>query len=49
MPKAISSSSLQRRAYTITAILSLGKVISPSYSCCIKEGLVYIVIVTPSG
>ena len=49
MPKAIPSSSLQRRAYTIAIILLLSEVISPSYSYYIKEGLVYIAIITPSS
>ena len=49
MPKAISSSSLQRRARTIAIILSLSKVIAPSYSCHAREGLVYIAIATPSS
>ena len=49
MPKVISSSSLQQRAYTITVILSLSKVMSPFYSYYIKEGLVYVIIVTPSS
>ena len=37
-----------RRAYVITAILLLGKVIL-LYSRCVKKGLVYITIAAPSS
>jgi len=47
MPKASFSLYAQRRTYTITAILSLGKIIPSLYSYYIKEGLVYIALVSP--
>jgi len=47
MPKAPSSSSSQRRTYTIAAILLLSKVMFPLYSYYAKERLLYIVIAAP--
>jgi len=47
MPKASSSSLFQRRARTVTAILSLGEIMPSLYSCCAKEGLVYIALASP--
>jgi len=47
MPKASSSLYTQRYAYTITAILSLSKVIPSLCSYCVKKGLVYIALVSP--
>jgi len=44
MPKAISSSLTARRVYTVTAILSLSKIILSPYSRYLKEGLVYIIL-----
>jgi len=38
----------QRRAYVVAIILSLSEVM-PLYSCCVKRGLVYIMITAPSG
>ena len=47
MPKAISSSSIARRSRTITAILSLSKIIPSPYSRYAKKGLVYITLTSP--
>jgi len=47
MPKVISLLSIVWRAYTITAILSLSKIIPSPYSCYVKEGLVYITLASP--
>ena len=47
MPKVTSLSSTARRAYTIAAILLLGKIIPSPYSRYAKEGLVYITLVSP--
>jgi len=44
MPKASSSLYTQRRARTIAAILSLGKIMPSLYSYYAKEGLVYIAL-----
>jgi len=46
MPKAPSSTLAKRRSCTMAIILLLGEIM-PSYSCCAKEGLVYIVIALP--
>jgi len=46
MPKASSSSSIARRSYTVAAILSLGKIMPSPYSRYIKEGLVYVALVS---
>jgi len=40
---------VQRYTRTITAILSLSKIILSLYSYCAKEGLVYIALVSPSS
>jgi len=47
MPKAISLSSIVRRAYTIAAILSLGEIMPSPCSRCAKEGLVCVTLVSP--
>ena len=49
IPKAISFPSSQQYTYTVTVILLLSRIISPSYSCYAREGLVYIAIETPSS
>jgi len=49
MPKASSSSSFQRYARTMAAILSLGEVMPSPCSCYTKEGLVYITLASPSS
>jgi len=49
MPKASSSSSFQRRAYTMAAILLLGKVMLSLCSRCAKEGLVYVMLASPTS
>ena len=49
MPKAPSSLQSQRHTYTITVILSLGKIMPSPCSYCLKEGLVYIAISAPSS
>jgi len=47
MPKASSSLYAQRRARTVAAILLLGKIMLSPYSRYAKEGLVYIMLVSP--
>jgi len=47
MPKASSSLYAQRRAYTVTAILLLGEIMSSLCSCYAKAGLVYVIIASP--
>ena len=42
----IRSLASERRAYTVTVILSLGEII-PSYSHCEEKKLVYIIITAP--
>ena len=42
----IRSSTLEHYAYIIALILSLSKIM-PTYSYCIKKGLVYIIIAAP--
>ena len=42
----IRSLASERRAYTIAVIFLLGEIM-PSYSCCDKKKLVYIIIITP--
>ena len=49
MPKAISSSLMARRVRTVAAILSLSKIILSPYSYYLKEGLVYITLVSLSS
>jgi len=47
--KPLASSSIARQSYTIAAILSLSEIMPSLYSCCIKEGLVYVVLASPSS
>jgi len=47
MPKASPSLQAQCRAYTIAAILSLSKIMPSLCSCCVKEGLVCVALVSP--
>jgi len=47
MPKAPSFLYAQHYTRTIAAILLLSKRILSLYSCCLKEGLVYIALVSP--
>jgi len=47
MPKAISLSSIVRRARTIAAILLLGKIMLSPCSYYAKKGLVCIALVSP--
>jgi len=47
IPKVTSLSSIARRARTIAVVLSLGEIILSLYSCYIKEGLIYIALVSP--
>ena len=48
IPKASSSLSwVERRLRTISLILLLGKVMAIPYSRYVKEGLVYIALVSP--
>jgi len=51
MPFKVSKPSLysQRYTYTITTILSLGKIILSPCSRYIKEGLVYVTLASPSS
>jgi len=49
MPKALPLSLTACRVRTIAAILSLSKIILSLYSRCLKEGLVYIVLASPSS
>ena len=44
----IRSLASKRRAYAITVILLLGKIM-PSYSRCDEKKLVYIIIIAPSS
>jgi len=47
IPKASSFSQAQRHAHTITAILSLSKIMPSLYSRYAKVGLVCIVMASP--
>jgi len=47
MPKVTSLSSIACRAYTIAVVLLLGKIMPSLCSYCVKEGLVYITLVSP--
>ena len=47
MPKVTSLSSTARRARTVAVVLSLGEIMPSLYSCCAKEGLVYIALASP--
>ena len=49
MPKASSSSSIDRCARTASSILSLGKIMPSLYSHYAKAGLVYIALASPSS
>ena len=44
----IRSTASKRYAYVIVLILLLGEIM-PTYSYCVKKGLVYIMIMAPSG
>ena len=44
----VRSSVSKRRAYMVAVILSLSEIM-PTYSRCVLKGLVYIVIIAPSG
>jgi len=46
MPKAPSSSLVERRSCTAAIILLLGKIM-PSCSYCAKEGLICVIITSP--
>jgi len=48
MPKHPSLLQSQRYAKTVAFILLFSEVI-PLYSCCLKEGLIYVTIAAPSG
>ena len=47
MPKASSSLQAQYCAYTIATILLLSEIMPSLYSCCVKAGLVCIIIASP--
>ena len=44
----IRSLASKRRVYAVAVILLLGEIM-PSYSCCDKKKLVYIIIIAPFG
>jgi len=49
MPKASSSLYAQRRVRTVAIILLLGEIMLSPCSYCVKEGLVYIILASPSS